>query len=260
MRFTTQAFTTQTFTTKTPHVEQKWANDFVLALRLRDVSGAAIGAALADVDAYCADSGESAREAFGDPTAYAQSLAFSAEGEIATVDRSDIGAPVLFGALSAAGMLATIWGDRAMRLGEELTITVGMLVLLAVLAAAFLALWLAFGRVVGGLVRRPVLTWLAFTGCVVVLVGVLLLFGGVLFAVPAGVSLITGIVLLAIGSLGQWLSARRGGVDPVRGPDEADGIGGDTRPPSPRRAAATAALLLPLATLAFVGMNRLFGL
>ena len=35
------------FTTKTPHVEQDWAADFVLALRLRDVPGAAIGAALA---------------------------------------------------------------------------------------------------------------------------------------------------------------------------------------------------------------------
>ncbi len=49
------------FTTKTPHVEQDWAADFVLALRLRDVPGAAIGAALAEVDAHCADAGEGAR-------------------------------------------------------------------------------------------------------------------------------------------------------------------------------------------------------
>src|SRR5262245_36541409 len=53
----------------------EWREAFVLQLRLRDVPGARIGEALAEVETHCADSGHSPLEAFGDPKAYAESLA-----------------------------------------------------------------------------------------------------------------------------------------------------------------------------------------
>lgn len=54
---------------------EKWECDFVLALRVRDVPGEAIGAALAEVQAHCADTGQTPAEVFGPPLAYAVSLA-----------------------------------------------------------------------------------------------------------------------------------------------------------------------------------------
>lgn len=41
-----------------PHVAAAWTEQLLLELRLRDVQGAAIGAALAEVESHCAESGE----------------------------------------------------------------------------------------------------------------------------------------------------------------------------------------------------------
>lgn len=57
-------------------VPSRWRDDFVLTLRVRDVSGAQIGDALAHVESYCAESGETAEEAFGEAREYAGSLPF----------------------------------------------------------------------------------------------------------------------------------------------------------------------------------------
>jgi len=59
------------------HVDRHWSEAFVLALRERNVSGTDIGDALAQVDSFCADSGEGARDAFGEPREYAASLTFA---------------------------------------------------------------------------------------------------------------------------------------------------------------------------------------
>ena len=56
---------------------RQWIDDMVVELRLRDVTGAAIGDAVASVESHCADSGETPREAFGDPREYASSLTFA---------------------------------------------------------------------------------------------------------------------------------------------------------------------------------------
>jgi hypothetical protein len=53
---------------------KKWAMEFTLALRSRDVTGTAIGDALRQAEAFCADSGQSPEEAFGPAGAYADSL------------------------------------------------------------------------------------------------------------------------------------------------------------------------------------------
>lgn len=246
------------FTTKTPHVEQGWANDFVLALRLRDIRGSAIGSALAEVDSHCADSGEGAQEAFGDATAYADSLEFAGPGDITPLDRRGLAGPVLLGALGVVGMLATVWGDVATRQGTGVAVTVGMVVNLGLLAAAFVALWLAFDRIVALLVRRPVLAWVFFMGLIAVMVAGFALLPTPVTVLPAVPTVVGGVALLAVAAVGEYLQARTGG-DPVTGPAQADGVGGDARPGNPRLSAAMAALVLPVAPLVLLGVNRLLG-
>jgi len=58
----------------TPHIDKRWRDDFIIAMRMQDATGEQIGDALATVDAHCAESGESAEGAFGDPTDYATTL------------------------------------------------------------------------------------------------------------------------------------------------------------------------------------------
>ena len=57
-----------------PHVEPEWAEAVLLELRLLGVDGTRIGAALAEVDSHCVESGQTAEESFGDPVAYARRL------------------------------------------------------------------------------------------------------------------------------------------------------------------------------------------
>jgi hypothetical protein len=58
----------------TPHVPRAWADELVLALRERDAGGSAIGDALVHVESFCADSGQSAHDAFGPAAEYAATL------------------------------------------------------------------------------------------------------------------------------------------------------------------------------------------
>ena len=53
---------------------ERWQRDVALLLRHRGADGARIGDVLAEVEAHCADSGQTPREAFGEPADYAASL------------------------------------------------------------------------------------------------------------------------------------------------------------------------------------------
>lgn len=53
---------------------REWCDDLVLELRLRDVPGPVIGDRLGEVEAHCAETGETPAEAFGDATRYARQL------------------------------------------------------------------------------------------------------------------------------------------------------------------------------------------
>ncbi len=55
------------FASLAPSVEADWLEDFVLERRILGVPGPRIGDALAVVESPVVESGESAREAFGDP-------------------------------------------------------------------------------------------------------------------------------------------------------------------------------------------------
>lgn len=47
--------------------DKQWLDEMIIELRLRNVRGPAIGDAVAAVETHCAESGESATEAFGHP-------------------------------------------------------------------------------------------------------------------------------------------------------------------------------------------------
>lgn len=57
-----------------PHVDREWAGQAITELALRDVSGANIGAAMAEVESHMAEHGGDVRDVFGDPKAYAAEL------------------------------------------------------------------------------------------------------------------------------------------------------------------------------------------
>lgn len=59
-------------------MHQRWCDDFVIELRLRDVPGPRIGDHLAEVESHCIETGTDPQEAFGDPTAYARETADAA--------------------------------------------------------------------------------------------------------------------------------------------------------------------------------------
>lgn len=250
------------FTTKTPHVEQKWANDFVLELRLRDVPGSVIGAALAEVDAHCADARQGAREAFGDPRVYAQSLEFAPDaaghGSVVALTRRRLAGTVVASGVGVLGMLATLWGDFGLRHDRGVAITVGMLVTLGILLACFVGLVLAFDAVVAAVARRPLVVVSVMVGFMLMWVAFLVFLPMEIGVLPAPPTIGVGVVLLVISALAQYRDARVT-ADPVTGPREIDGLGGDARPQSPRTAALLAALLLPVATLVFWVVNRLLG-
>ena len=78
----------------------EWRDELLVELRMLGVSGDRIGAALAEVDAHCADSGETPVEAFGPPRAYARAL-------LPVTDTPTAGRRTV---VAAAGAVATMCG------------------------------------------------------------------------------------------------------------------------------------------------------
>lgn len=126
---------------------QKWCDDFVIELRLRDVPGPVIGEHLAEVEAHCAEAGEAPDAAFGDATAYAAQL-------------DEAGAPVretgawAVAVTAAASVLALIVGTAAAGAwarGEQLSYNLAQIGALTV----FVAVLLALPALLRPFVRRP---------------------------------------------------------------------------------------------------------
>lgn len=204
--------------TRTPHVEADWAEAFLLELRLRGVDGRRIGAALAEVEAHCAESGESARSAFGDPVAYADDL-----GLAASAPSSGLVRDLATSALGLGGMLLALGGFGAWRAGADVELTTGLLAVVALaLAGCALVVHLA-EPLLRAVVRH---SWMAVVGGgapIALFVVVLLLGRQTLVAVPAVPTLVVGVVLLALHTA---LTLRGPDLaDPVVGPEGAGGAG-----------------------------------
>lgn len=179
-----------------------WRDAFLLQLRLRDVSGAAIGDALAQVDAHCAESGDEPEQAFGEPVAYADSLA-------GLLTRSRPTRPVQAAVLAAGtvvGANALLSGVDGAAHAEPGVLTVGSLVVALVVAVLSGAFVRAMPLLLGGGRRWPLALLLA-VGIGVGGAAPLLLPGAVL-RMPGGVLALVGVIVLAAVWF-PWLGGRR---------------------------------------------------
>ncbi len=204
--------------THTPHVEDDWAEAFLVEMRLRGVDGRRIGAALAEVEAHCADSGESARAAFGDPEAYGADLA-----PAATDSPTDWRGEIATSALGLGGMLLTLAAIGAWHTGSRVELTWGMVAVLALVLAGTVLVAVRAEQVLRAVVRH---WWVSVVGALLptaLFVGVLLLGRQTLATVPALPALLVGLALLAANTVRSLRSPDL--TDPVVGPEGAGGAG-----------------------------------
>ncbi|HEV7950413.1 MAG TPA: hypothetical protein VGP24_11670 [Glaciihabitans sp.] len=126
-------------------LDQKWFDEFILELRLRDVSGEGIGDHLATVKEFVADSGESAEAAFGAPRDYVASLDLSAYTQPVSV--AGVVAQSVIGLAAFLIFAQAIWPWSA---GESLDVGVAQLAWLSLplIGITLLPLYL------GALLRR----------------------------------------------------------------------------------------------------------
>jgi hypothetical protein len=200
-----------------PHVDAAWAETFILELRLLEVDGPHIGAALSEVESHCCESGESALEAFGGATEYARNLG------LPVLDDDSPGAllhslrPVM---VQVVGMFLLNWGFEVWLPGRPLGITAGHLVNIATYFLGIVVVLRFFDPVVRRAIRAPVRTWAAlslfFMAGTATSVAALMLMDEVVWRLPAGWALATGTVVLAAG-LG-WAFTRRSTDDLITSP------------------------------------------
>lgn len=237
-----------TYTRLAPSVEKGWVEQFVLEQRLLGVSGRRIGDSLALVESHVAESGESAQAAFGDPQAYAKEDA--PEQTERSSDRIDSGWSLGI-VLGLAGMLLSTFSAQAGFSGESaLRVTVGHLVVLAMIAGLIAVLLFAAHTFLRTLTRLPMRSWIGWMLLLPAMVGALLLLPHPVGEISVLSALIIGTVLLTVGFL-LHLRAYLGGrvqEDPIVGPGEQ---------PAKSKAGLVAVLIFPVATIAMIGFSWL---
>ncbi len=228
----------------TPHVDKHWRDDFVVAMRLQDASGQQIGDALATVDVHCAESGETAEEAFGDATAYAASLA---PQQAAT---SGLGASFAVGMfMGLVGMIVVPRAVDDWLMGTAFAVTIGDIVALAVVLALASTVMALPRLVLPWLVKaRFSVFWLVGSVLMTVLVLAMLFLRDVVAEVDWRVALVVGVALLVASVTSTWRDLSTS--DPVADPRFAD---------APRRRTQwLTALSFPILTLLILGVDALF--
>lgn len=241
-----------------PHVDAAWAEAFVVELRLRDVPGRAIGAALAEVESHCAESGEPAVQAFGEPVPYAASLELPSAP---TMEALSLGGALRW-LLQAVGLLVTTSSVTVWQAANPLELTTGLLALVVVLVASIVALTRAADRVLRFVVEHTVAAWALSMVHLGVLVGLLLVFDEVLVAVDPAPALVVGVILLAVGTVAvaRDLRADATADDPVVAPldtDDSELPAGFVRAVARLRYAP--ALLMPITAVVVVALTVLLG-
>lgn len=195
-----------------PHVDPLWTEAVLLELRMRNVPGDTIGAALAEVDSHCAESGEPAAEAFGEPVAYARSLDLPTGPELGP-------RALLVGlvptTLQVLGMLLVVWAVPDLFAGEPLTFTVGAAAVLGLLTVEGLLLVRFADAFLAAVVQRPVLSWLVGMVVFAAPIALFAFLTAPLATVPAPAGIAGGALLLAAGTVAAYRDRSTTTDDPV---------------------------------------------
>ncbi|MDO5696675.1 MAG: hypothetical protein Q4G51_01750 [Dermatophilus congolensis] len=226
-----------------PSLPAAWADDVILELRLRDVSGARISEILTEAEAHVAETGESPQEAFGDPKAYAASFDFAGQSRAPGVG---VGWHLAAAAVMLFGSILVNRHLRDFVTGAMSQITVGD-VLSAVLVLGLLLTvfrWLRaameWPRLMSGLAS---VAWLA--GFVALRV-----WGGpVLVSVPAVTLIVIGTVAMLAGAVAMTYFTLRDPQDLLTPPTVRDGAAPPLRDPRADRMSLFAIWVLPVFTL-----------
>jgi hypothetical protein len=172
-----------------------WRDSLISELRTRELSGDRIGQALADVDAYCADSGQTPADAFGDPIAYAQQLIEAHAPERKSFARRIL-LPTATSFASLVGILGLLDGVDGLVHGTPAEVTAGQVTavvlgtaLFPVIATVLLSSTLSRRRWLQGLVILPAM-WSTMLP--------LILWKTPVAHVPAGALLTGGLFFLAV--------------------------------------------------------------
>lgn len=188
-----------------PHVEPKWAATFTMELNIRQAAGEEIGAALAEVDSHCAESGETAQQAFGDPAEYAAQLDLPSQSTPAQ-DRMWAVWPQMG---QAAGMLAMLWAIGPFGRGEDVTLHAGELGLLALVMVSIAVIAWQAQLVVRMVARRPLLAVLCCAVPVAAMIASAALLRHPVVTLPAGWLVGVGVVVLLLATVWAVLCVRR---------------------------------------------------
>lgn len=232
-----------------PHVDQAWAETFILELRLLEVDGPHIGAALSEVESHCSESGEGAPEAFGSAAEYARNLGLPVVGDSSPAALLQSLGPIT---VQVVGMFMLDWSFEAWLPGRPLDITAGHLVNIATCFLGIVVVVRFFDPLLRMAIRAPLRTWAAlslfFTAGAAVSVAALILMDDAIWRVPAGWALATGATVLAAG-LG-WAFTRRSTDDLITSPfGRPDSSAGSDEPGRP-----TGLLQSHLSTLTLMAM------
>lgn len=128
--------------------DRAWINQFTLQMDIQRAAADDISRAVADVRAHCAERGQSAYEAFGDPRSYATKLA----AELPT-GRSPFGlrsVSALFLSILACALLLVGWASFAQLRDDQAPVTLGTVLFVTVVVPVWVAMSVTpWGR------RRP---------------------------------------------------------------------------------------------------------
>ena len=183
-----------------PHVDEKWAEGFIVELHLLHIEGNRIGAALSEVESHCSESREGAEQAFGEPAEYARSLRLPVERDDWTGVMLRPLAPLV---VQVVGMLVFSWSMGFFRSGQQLVITTGNVIIGLVALLATTAMVLFFESVlrmaVYHQIRSCILLVFAWIASTAVFWAALTYIDGVLWRGSAGWGLAAGATVMAGG-------------------------------------------------------------
>lgn len=206
-----------------PSLDRSWADAAMHELIARGASSAAIGDALATADAHCADSGESAGEAFGDPRAYAASVPLSGD----RLAHEQLGDYLAAARPSIVGLVGMMLAFRVLdsQLGGTLVPVTWGDVLGVV---GILAFSIAIARYVAVIFRHKVAGFLVAWVCALGLIMLPILLTTPLFTLRVWVA--ASLAAAALLGSAIWATAIDDEPDPVLDPRPG------AEPPSPPRA------------------------